>query len=297
MAFQKKSTYQKINIFHIIIDEGASRYIILMSCWKAIGSPSVVPSPTLLTAFDGHSHKPHGIISTLTICFGGKVINIQVEVIDANLDYDLLLGRNWVYEMDAIVSTLFHVIFFPCEGKIIKVDQLDYCPVDPQATFDSTIPLVDNPCPPTENLGVGMYSSLMGTFDLPSPITIINVISSSKESPRKQFFQTHYFSDPWTFPSPTTTLAEGKVNGMAFRMFAADLRYQSIVNSTNDHSTPFSKEELDGDVALAWTLDSTFSLDHLHTVLPSKEVILEVMMGVDQPWEELHHRSYLLPPL
>ena len=135
-----------------------------MSCWKAIGSPSAVPSPTLLTAFDEHSHKLHGIIPAFPICVGGKFVNIEVEVIDANLDYNILLGRNWAYEMDAIVLTLFCVICFPHEGKIIKVDQLDYFPVDPRATSDSTVPLVDNPCLPKENLGVGMYSSLMGTF-------------------------------------------------------------------------------------------------------------------------------------
>ncbi len=121
MAFQIKSTYRKINSFHTVIDEGASTCVMSMSCWKAIGSPSAVPSPTVLTAFDGHSHKPHGIIPAFPICVGGKVINIEVEVIDANLDYNLLLGRNWVYEMDAIVSTLFRVICFPHEGKSLML--------------------------------------------------------------------------------------------------------------------------------------------------------------------------------
>ena len=102
-----------------------------MSCWKAIGSPSVVPSPTLLTAFDGHSHRPYGIILAFPVCVGGKVVNIEVEVVDANQDYNLLLGRNWVYEMDTVVSTLFRVICFSHEGKVIKVDQLDYSLVDP----------------------------------------------------------------------------------------------------------------------------------------------------------------------
>ena len=84
-----------------------------------------------------------------------------------------------------------------------------------------------------------MYSSLMGTFDRPSPFARINVVSSSKESPREEFFQTHYFLDPWTLPSPTTTLVEGQVNGMAFPISAAELRYQSIIHSADDHSTPF----------------------------------------------------------
>ena len=30
---------------------------------------------------------------------------------------------------------------------------------------------------------------------------------------------------------------------------------------------------------------------------PSDEAILEAMYGVEQPWEELHHRSYFLPKL
>ena len=94
MAFQIKSTYQKINIFCTVIDEGASTCIMSMSCWKAIGSPSVVPSPTLLTTFDGNFHKPHRIIPAFPICVGGKVVNIEVEVIDDNLDYNILLGRN-----------------------------------------------------------------------------------------------------------------------------------------------------------------------------------------------------------
>ena len=152
MAFQIKFTYQKTNIFPMVINEGASTCFISISCWKAIGSSSVVPSPTLLTMFDGHSHRAYGIILTFPMCVWGEVVNIEVEVIDANVDYNLLLGRNWVYEMDIVVSTLFRVICFPHEGKIVKVDQMDYCSVDPQASFDSTVPLVDNPRLPTENL-------------------------------------------------------------------------------------------------------------------------------------------------
>ena len=78
-----------------------------LTCWKTIGSPKAVPYTTLLTAFDGHSHRPHGIVPAFPICVGGKTVNIEVEVVDASLDYNLLLGRNWIYEMDAIASSLF----------------------------------------------------------------------------------------------------------------------------------------------------------------------------------------------
>jgi len=152
-----------------------------MSCWKAIGSPSAIASPTLLTEFDSHSHRLHGIIPGFHICVGGKVINIEVEIVDANRDYNLLLGRNWICEIDCIVSSLLNIICFPHEGIIVKIGQLDYSLGDSQVTSDSTIPLVDNPRQPIENLGVGMYASLMGVFDLPPPTARIDAISSSKE--------------------------------------------------------------------------------------------------------------------
>ena len=50
-------------------------------------------------------------------------------------------------------------------------------------------------------------------------------------------------------------------------------------------------------MAPAWSFDSNSALDCLDSVLPSEEAILEVMMGIDRPWEDLHHRSYFLPPL
>ena len=58
VAFQKVVDYpmktftQKI--FHTMVNEGASTCIMSLACWKAIGQPIFFPSPTLLTAFDGH---------------------------------------------------------------------------------------------------------------------------------------------------------------------------------------------------------------------------------------------------
>ena len=53
-------------------------------------------------------------------------MSVEVEVIDAPLDYNLLLGRNWTYAMSAIASVIFRVVVFPHEGKLITIDQLDF---------------------------------------------------------------------------------------------------------------------------------------------------------------------------
>ena len=76
----------------MVVDEGASTCVMSISCWKAIGYPQVVPSPTLLTTFNGHSHRTHGIVLALPIFVGGKVVNIEVDIVDANLDNNIRLG-------------------------------------------------------------------------------------------------------------------------------------------------------------------------------------------------------------
>jgi hypothetical protein len=43
------------NIFCTVVDEGASTCVMSLACLKAIDQPILSPSPTLLTAFDGHS--------------------------------------------------------------------------------------------------------------------------------------------------------------------------------------------------------------------------------------------------
>ena len=48
---------------------------------------------------------------------------------------------------------------------------------------------------------------------------------------------------------------------------------------------------------LAWVVESSHSQDCLDDVFPSDEAILEAMSGIEQPWEELHHRSYFLAKL
>ena len=58
-------------IGRVVVDEGASTCVMSLSCWKAFGSPELVPSNTLLTAFDGRSFRPHGILSAFEIKLAG----------------------------------------------------------------------------------------------------------------------------------------------------------------------------------------------------------------------------------
>jgi hypothetical protein len=93
-----------------------------------------------------------------------------------------------------------------------------------------------------------------------------------------------------------TTSDDDKVGGIESLMSAVELRCESIDNSADNHSTPSSGKEIDGDVAHFRTLDSTSALDCLDIVFPSDEAIFEAMTAVDRPLEDLHRRSCFHSP-
>jgi hypothetical protein len=112
------------------------------------------------------------------------MVNVEVEVFDAPLDYNLLLGRSWINSMRVVVSTLFHVVRFPHQGKVITVDQLAFFNSD---THTSNVHFIAKTPPGYENVDVGLFkdSSSMGAFPIPPPaiphpsVTSINMISTS----------------------------------------------------------------------------------------------------------------------
>ena len=60
------------------------------------------------------------------ITLAGKTICIEVEVIDAPLDYNILLGHSYTYAMSIVPSTVHRKMSFSHNGKIVTIDQLTY---------------------------------------------------------------------------------------------------------------------------------------------------------------------------
>jgi hypothetical protein len=101
--------------------------------------------------------------------------------------------------MRTIVSTLFRVICFPHQGKVVTVDQLAFFSF---GSCTSNVPFLAKTPSGYENVVVGLLkdSSLMGTFPIPPPdvspplVTYINMISTSVG-------KIHESYDPWIIPS------------------------------------------------------------------------------------------------
>jgi hypothetical protein len=81
---------------------------------------------TEFRAFDGRLYLPLGILPNLPIELGGKTILINVAIMTGLVDYNILIGHDFIYAMNVVVSSLFRVMIFPHEGCIITIDQLSY---------------------------------------------------------------------------------------------------------------------------------------------------------------------------
>jgi hypothetical protein len=241
-----------------------------ITCWKAIGSPPLTESHNTLKAFNGSGFKPYGVLPSLSITLEGKSVNVKVEVFDAPLDYNLLLGRSWIDSMCAVVSTLFHVVCFPHQGKVITIDQLAFFNSD---SHTRNVPFISKTPPGYENVGVGLLkdSTLMGTFPIPPPdipppfVASINMISTSiRETPASH--------DPWIVPN----LGDYLHYGEQMPLSPVESAYQAIQSATP--STPSLGDS---------------SPDPFHVIFPMDEMIMTVMSMEDTPWDDGHHRSIL----
>jgi hypothetical protein len=126
LAFQIQVIVSDKNICRTIIDEGASTCVMSITYWKAIGSPPLTESHNMIKSFNGSSFKPYSVLPSLPIMLEGKTVQVKVEVFDAPLNYNLLLGCSWINYMHAFVLTLFHVVHFPHQGKVIIIDELAF---------------------------------------------------------------------------------------------------------------------------------------------------------------------------
>ena len=101
------------------------------------------------------------------------MVMIDMEDIDAQLDYNLLLGHSYMYVMKAVVSLVLCIMMFTYNGKVITLDQLRYYNPNALANPENVLPTISetNNTPYVEIIpGVYKDSNLLGSYSGPPPI-------------------------------------------------------------------------------------------------------------------------------
>jgi hypothetical protein len=148
-----------------LIDEGASVSILSSFAWQALGFPQLVSVTQNLLAFNRRTSQPLGTLPQFPVTLGGKTVFIDVMVVQDPLDFSLLLGRDYVYAMKAIVSTLFHVIYFPHDGRVVTVDQLSFIDPDWIASLNGSYMQTVSPPPQVNYVALSPMASTSDDLD------------------------------------------------------------------------------------------------------------------------------------
>lgn len=96
------------------------------SVCKQLGSLELYPSSITLRARDGHPSNPLSLYHNYPITVARKTVCIDIQVIDAPLDYNILLGRSYTYAMSIVTSVVHCKMCITHNGKIVTIGQLTY---------------------------------------------------------------------------------------------------------------------------------------------------------------------------
>ncbi|XP_070052715.1 uncharacterized protein [Nicotiana tomentosiformis] len=109
------------NVNRVLIDPGSSINIILLRVVNEMQADNkIIPKARSLSGFDNSSviTKREVLLTTFA---EGVVKDMKFQVIDTDMTYNIILGRMWIHEMDAVPSTLHQVIKFPSPWGIRQI--------------------------------------------------------------------------------------------------------------------------------------------------------------------------------
>jgi hypothetical protein len=245
------------------------------------------------------------IISSFPVQLGGKSISIEVEVVDAPLDYNLLLGRSWTYTMTIVISSVFQILCFPHEGRIVTIDQMDFNHSSSMVNQGSTVPWIENS---QSKLRASVLECILHLwvpliFHHRCP-TFMPPRSATKSRVPQLLLQEsflskhHIYKIHGCYPHHLIQVEGPHTCRDGYATVCSGSHLSSYTTSYYRlRSNSFFDEEDDLFPEPIWAQNSSNSQDCLDTIFPSDEAIIEEMTGAERPWEDMHHRSYFLPEI
>jgi hypothetical protein len=118
-----------------------------------------------LLAFNRRTSQPLGTLPQFPVTLGGKTVFIDVMVVQDPLNFSSLLGRDYVYAMKDIVSTLFHMISFPHDGIMVTIDQLSFIDPDWITSLNGSYMKTVSPLPHVNYVALSPMTSTSDDLD------------------------------------------------------------------------------------------------------------------------------------
>ncbi|XP_042505509.1 uncharacterized protein LOC122082083 [Macadamia integrifolia] len=107
---------------HVLIDSRSSLNVMPLRSASSIGLDlgQMRPSNQTLRAYDNTKREILGVL-TVTVIVGPARFDIDFQVIDIPTSFNMLLGRSWLHQANAVSSSLHKKLKFMHEEKVIIV--------------------------------------------------------------------------------------------------------------------------------------------------------------------------------
>ncbi|XP_057771106.1 uncharacterized protein LOC130990895 [Salvia miltiorrhiza] len=106
----------------VLIDNGSSANILFYSAYREMGldESKLIKKAPVLVGFSGESTTTVGEID-LPVYAEGVNLSTRFLVVDAPSAYNIILGRLWIHEMEAVPSTYHQVLKFPTKWGVKEI--------------------------------------------------------------------------------------------------------------------------------------------------------------------------------
>ncbi|BFG20920.1 hypothetical protein CerSpe_071940 [Prunus speciosa] len=91
----------------------------------------LIPSDVVMSSFVGDKSKTIGVLP-LKITVADQTRVAAFYVVESSVDYNILLGRDWIHQSGCIPSSLFQLLFF-WDGQKVSIHPADEKPFEANA--------------------------------------------------------------------------------------------------------------------------------------------------------------------
>ncbi|CAL9019056.1 unnamed protein product, partial [Prunus brigantina] len=122
-----------VPIYKVFVDCGATVNVLPCSLMKKLAKTKedLIPSDVFMSSFVGDKSKTIGVLP-LKITVADQTRIAAFYVVESNMDYNILLGRDWIHQAECIPSSLFQLLFF-WDGRKVSIHPVDERPFETNA--------------------------------------------------------------------------------------------------------------------------------------------------------------------
>ncbi|CAL2246493.1 unnamed protein product [Prunus armeniaca] len=122
-----------VPVSKVFVDCGATVNILPYSLMKKLdkSKEDLIPSDVVMSSFVGDKSKTIGVLP-FKITVADQMRVAAFYVVESSMDYNILLGRDWIHQSGCIPSSLFQLLFF-WDGQRVSIHPANKKPFETNA--------------------------------------------------------------------------------------------------------------------------------------------------------------------